>query len=1600
MASQETISLLLEVKSKLDDLNKTVVGFKQVGDAGVESAKRLTNAQQEELGLIEKLQKELNDLEEARDRANDVDAIKEYNKKIEQTENELKKLTETTTGAVGQFKDVAAVAADFAIVSETVGQVVTVIKDLAVAAFEAVKGIAEDDVALKNLSQTSGSAKETIVAVQNELVKLGESADTVKGAFAQFSGFLADALADPASEAGEAAGKLGINLDSLAKSSNQFDDALKQVGKSLNPLTLSLEQSKAAALALGDDDFSGLIPALADLDKKIENVQKRGQILTPEQSEEAGKVFQKIGDITASIDGLTKQLLAELLPATTAILDHVKQGIEGLDKDSIEGLKAGIREIGRALESLTPLIVNVSKFLLEFAGDFGTAISAILNPIETLNFLITGNITLVEQQAKGFDTASKAAKDQSGAIETLKKKTQELISVQQASIAVQSALNDLRIQATEFAIQRGLIGETEALKTILEKRVENAKEQLGVAETLRKERENIALEEQKRLGQISSQTRIELLQAQQAEIVAATALAKAQFDLQVKPVEAATKKQIELIQEKTTAFKLEIQKQTIAVDEAEKAQSISHERAARERLAISRSIFQQEIDNIDKLLKNENIKGEQRKELENQRKALVLEIDALQIEGSAKVRQAIISDIQAEIAAINQRKAASEQELKVIQERRAAQLESLQLAIKQYNAVSELANRESSAAAIIADSTVKVFGSAEAINAKTASIEGLSTAIEELRAFATNIEATFAFPGKDVVVAEARRAAEVLNEEFINRTQRAQIQAEAEAAQRRLEEAKRVNAELTGIEQERLDQIREAQKQLAGERRSLNQDRISEEESFNKKLEDLANDLANDLKDIAERKAAEEKEIGDRLVEEERQRQEKIKQIKTKATKEAADEAAQIELGLLSKIGSLEEKIKAIKDPKNKDRIKLEQELATEKEKIDRANRKRDAIAALEKENLTEEEFSKKKEAIEKDFRLEETASEQRIEINKITDETIRKEKLARLEQLLQEQKAGNQKALEEEIASLKAAAARKAKQEEEERQRRLAGYDQQAKDRQGAFDKAKADEEKDHKDRVAALDARQKEIRAKYKETYDEINKRAIDSATQIGATGQAIADAFALGNKELEKYIANLEKAGKAQAGLNPNGSTTGSASTTPTTSNSSIGNNSSPTAPSSPNPFSSPGNNSAGAGTFNITTTNAQSGQSSQSSSSSQSQSASTPNSTASNTPKTNSGASGLTQQESAQANKKSGGGGSYPSVPNEIKTGADYKALVMQTLEALLSKAGVADVNAPGSGDIFLKGKKGNQLEAEARAVGASLLRAYGLTVLNNNPDLAQKANEIYQKQINGAFAGGAENAVISITVVIDFKDGKPLVTLKGVRKQHADFADQMIAIVEKFNTRGKDKGAGASGDIGTKDTPIIKPDTGGKGNTKGDVGGQVPGGKEPPSPAAEQKNEVALARERENFSEIEEKNAETGAGLGGPNFPGSPSTPPSSDSPGTSSTDPSGTTPSSNPTSQPNNNFDNNRSVVGASQPITATAVIEKFFNIENQTIVLSPTSTGNEGKVTKEIANGIIDAIIPLIPDRPDLVSVLTAELDAKNTTDFASRNPLRAFKV
>jgi hypothetical protein len=829
----------------------------------------------------------------------------------------------------------------------------------------------------------------------------------------------------------------------------------------------------------------------------------------------------------------------------------------------------------------------------------------------------------------------------------------------------------------------------------------------------------------------------------------------------------------------------------------------------------------------------------------------------------------------------------------------------LEVTSAENKAVEALADKNNSLTGILEKQAGKIQSIKETFDATTASVEEIRKRIADLRADAEDLllKSQAAVAARIDAALSFIDAAEALERKLNERLIQESLEAERLKAEQAIAERQRAAQEALKLVQQELKEEAKLLEESKEKRRKIKDDIAENERKRDSEITDLKKKQQEQLDDFDEQQKEKEQKRADQqhqsLLEKEDDFQEQLANLRNQVKEQALedeekflDERAKLELQLnealeqassgdddgtrknaQAKADDLRNQISALDERENQrkerqsrkdDEINKAQQSASERIK--------NAKSAEEVEQI-EKELSIQIEGIDKKFKNEEEYEQKLAGFRgKVSQETLDKIKANfEAQQALAEQNAADRIAAERKKFDLLKAAREKAEAEEKEaaekrRQELIENQKKELDDRNKAFDEKKkqleqalADERKSYKKHLEELRTKTAESLAAIASSFTDGGKAAEEFftkfATNLGLTGKAI-------DEVLNKLKQFKQETQNAQQQLNNAGSNNTSPGNPLGGSTSNQNNNNG-------GPLTgSPSNTSGATGTIgnNIIAAPQQSnGNNSNPNSGANTNNNSNPTSNSSSSNSSNSNASPNSQNTANQSKSSdSKGNGSYPTIPDEIKTGDEYKALVLQILEVLLKKAGVKNVNDPGSGDIFLKGKKGNLLEAEARQLGAKALRAYGLTVLRANPSIKEKADEVYAKQINGVFAGGTENSVISILVTIDFKDGKGFTNLKSNRKRHANFADQVIAIVEKFRSTGKLKGDSTK-DVGGI-IPIDPGSIGGLGGDKGN-GGFGPRDKPEIPNVPPPSNGNDLSDEEKAFFANREKDTQNGDGEG-------------------------------------------------------------------------------------------------------------------------------------
>jgi hypothetical protein len=675
----------------------------------VDAENKKIAAETRELGVLEKLEKELKELREAQRKATDPKQVIEYTNQIKNLENEIKELNEVASeddledlndklGTITQFgpeatQGLSGIAGEIINIGKTAGPagiavaaLLAVVTGAVAAAASAAKETADYAKEQQNLQRATGVSASLLATLSEGLKRNGGDAGDTADVLLQLGGVLQTALADPTGEVAKGFEELGVSLFDLNGNAINTEQLFRQLDKSAQGAGLSQEQLINLAGKLGEDASKKILPLLGTFESLEEQVNRTGLVLGQDTTKEASKLTAGLAEVQSILTGVALSIGSEFLPAFNAIIAQVKQSFASLSESQNfkDGFQAIIDLVKDFISTAGPQLVIIIEGIISFIGRLGIVIGTITLGYTTLRDAIFGVDEAGQKQAETsklqayeIGRVAQQAATQTAEIEGLKKKTEELNAVQQASIGVQKALSDLRIQALEIAKERGLLSEEELIKETIEKQIESAKKQLEIAENLRKEREAIAQKELANKKVVSNQTKIELFQAQQAELEATRELSKLQFDLQTKPVQAAIEQNLEDLEQGREKRALILAKQIKDIDEAEKEGVKSHEQAVKERLEITKKGIQEEIAELDKILANNNLLNDKREELEKQRVKLTNDLEKVEIDSSSRIKDAKIKDLQ---DAFNKAKDLADAEANFKQaefERRQAQINSI-----------------------------------------------------------------------------------------------------------------------------------------------------------------------------------------------------------------------------------------------------------------------------------------------------------------------------------------------------------------------------------------------------------------------------------------------------------------------------------------------------------------------------------------------------------------------------------------------------------------------------------------------------------------------------------------------------------------------------------------------------------------------------------------------------------------------------------------------------------------------------------------------------------------------------------------------------------
>lgn len=187
----------------------------------------------------------------------------------------------------------------------------------------AAKGVASEIGEITRAASAFGTSAQDLGRLAYAAEKYGVELDDLKGAFAQFTGVLAEAGADPAGDTAQMFSRLGIRVTDtqgrMRSAMSVFDDVSARLGNVAN----STERMQIAMKLFGEDDSVKLMPLLragrGEIRRLGDEAQRLGLIFTPAQQIAAQRYNSVLSLLHGSIKGLGNAVLTNAMPGMTKL---------------------------------------------------------------------------------------------------------------------------------------------------------------------------------------------------------------------------------------------------------------------------------------------------------------------------------------------------------------------------------------------------------------------------------------------------------------------------------------------------------------------------------------------------------------------------------------------------------------------------------------------------------------------------------------------------------------------------------------------------------------------------------------------------------------------------------------------------------------------------------------------------------------------------------------------------------------------------------------------------------------------------------------------------------------------------------------------------------------------------------------------------------------------------------------------------------------------------------------------------------------------------------------------------------------------------------
>jgi muconolactone delta-isomerase len=254
-------------------------------------------------------------------------------------------------------------------------------------------GVANAADATNDLAQRTGIGVEALQSLQ-VAAKLG-GVDDATAAFQKMGIAIGKAI-----ENGDASDfeKIGVNFQELAVMAPE--DQFRAIAAAISAVPGEASRA-AAAVAIFGKSGAELLPFLANLDGVEERARRLGVVLSEKQIGNIGGMNDALDLARQSFDGITGQVVANLAPAVTSMVEEFLAFVEAFGGEGGSGLANAVTAaLFDGAQMLAEVFDRFSAQFADWLGSFESFGSALTTTAET--FSVIGNvITAVAETLRG-----------------------------------------------------------------------------------------------------------------------------------------------------------------------------------------------------------------------------------------------------------------------------------------------------------------------------------------------------------------------------------------------------------------------------------------------------------------------------------------------------------------------------------------------------------------------------------------------------------------------------------------------------------------------------------------------------------------------------------------------------------------------------------------------------------------------------------------------------------------------------------------------------------------------------------------------------------------------------------------------------------------------------------------------------------------------------------------------------------------------------------------------------------------------------------------------------------------------------------------------